>query len=352
MKASNRAPWLIISSILLSVCPGLAQPTDLVPVQNEERGLSDLLGAAASGDFGATVAEAISDATSLITTFVSAVQQLENATNENDLVDLLGVDLNGEAEDDAASVTNNTVGAVGANATCPGMAVLFARGTAEIGNVGLFAGPPFFTALRNYINGSTTLAVQGIPYPASIPGFLAGGSVFGSGVMALMVNKTAAACPNTKIVLAGYSQGAQVLHNAMQYINNGTSLSGANNTAAPFADRATAINSRVSSVVLFGDPRNGTAVTGVDGARTISFCSAEDDICAKGGDIITLAHLTYSQNATQAAMFVMQKSGLGLASQDAVNQGMGNVPTVQPAKGMNGAMQIGTGAGLPGLGSG
>lgn len=166
-----------------------------------------------------------------------------------------------------------------------------------------------------------------------------------------MVNKTAAACPNTKIVLSGYSQGAQVLHNAMQYINNGTTLPGANGTVAPFADRAAAINSRVSSVVLFGDPRNGTAVTGVEGPRTISFCSPEDDICSKGGDIITLAHLTYSQNAAQAAMFVMQKTGLGLASQDAMNQGMGNVPTVKPAAGMNAAMQIGTGAGLPSFGS-
>lgn len=133
MRPSNRVPWLLASYILLTAHPGLAQPTELVPVPNEERGLADLFGAAASGNLGATVAEAIGDATSLITEFVSAVQQLKNATNENDLVDLLGVDLNGDAEDDAASVTNSTVGTVGANATCPGMAVLFARGTGELG---------------------------------------------------------------------------------------------------------------------------------------------------------------------------------------------------------------------------
>lgn len=218
------------------------------------------------------------------------------------------------------------------------------------GNVGLFAGPPFFTALRNYINGSSTLAIQGIPYPASIPGFLSGGSAFGSGVMALMINKTTAACPNTKIVLSGYSQGAQVVHNAMQYINNGTSLPGVNGTLAPFANNSAAINSRVISVVLFGDPRNGTAVSGMQDARVLSLCNAQDNICAKGGDIITLDHLTYSQNATQAAMFVMQKSGLGVASQDAMNQGMGNVPTVQSTAKIDGGMQIGTGAGLPSLG--
>lgn len=223
---------------------------------------------------------------------------------------------------------------------------------ALLGNVGLFTGPSFFTALRNYINGSTTLAIQGIPYPATIPGFLAGGSPFGSNLMALMVNRTAAACPNTKLVLSGYSQGAQVVHNAMQLINNGTAVPGANGTAQRIASNATAatINSRVTSVVLFGDPRNGTAVSGTPAAQVLSLCHAQDDICAKGGDIITLDHLTYNQNAAQAAMFVMQKSGLGVASQDAMNQGMGNVPTVQSTAKVNGGMQIGTGAGLPGLG--
>ena len=58
------------------------------------------------------------------------------------------------------------------------------------------------------------MAVQGVPYPASIGGFLKGGSPLGSGVMADLANKTASACPNTKIIMAGYSQGAQVVHNA------------------------------------------------------------------------------------------------------------------------------------------
>lgn len=131
-------PRLIIASLLLSANPSLAQPTDLVPVENEERGLFDLFGGNASATLGSSVAELIGDATSLLTTFITAVQEFHNATNENDLVDLLGVDLNGDAEDDAASVTNNTIGTIGANATCPGMAVLFARGTAEAGRSRLY----------------------------------------------------------------------------------------------------------------------------------------------------------------------------------------------------------------------
>lgn len=212
------------------------------------------------------------------------------------------------------------------------------------GNVGLYTGPSFFTALRNYINGTSTMAVQGVPYRASIGGFLAGGSPLGSNVMADLANKTASACPNTKIIMSGYSQGAQVVHNAMDKIaamSNATSnATGPNNVD---------VASRVSSVVLFGDPRNGTAVAGVDQARVLSLCNAQDDICAKGGDIITLDHLTYNRNAPQAAMFVMQKSALGLMSNDAMMQGMGNVPVVKAGKGQDGSQQVGTGLGLPGM---
>lgn len=236
-------------------------------------------------------------------------------------------------------------------------------------------------------------------YPASIPGFLAGGSPSGSFVMAAIANKTAAACPNTKIVLAGYSQGAQLVHNAMGLINsasstttNSTTTTAAaaagstattttNTTAAAAAKKdddkddddkddkeelvskrkftsnsfaasdlrfnSAAVTSTVSSVILFGDPRNGTAISGIDPARVLSFCNAADDICAKGGDIVTLDHLTYNRDAPAAAMFVMQKTALGVASNDATNQGMGNVPSVPAMSGMNGGMKVSGTAGLP-----
>lgn len=264
------------------------------------------------------------------------------------------------------------------------------------GNVGIFTGPSFFTALRNYVNGSTDVAIQGVPYPATVTGFATGGSHFGSAVMALMVSRTAAACPKTKLVLSGYSQGAQVVHNAMKILNTGImfdnikdarptkskhhrdiidanatnpTTSNANNTvtvptgntttvpiptgntsvptpaAAPAANAARTI----TSVVLFGDPRNGTAVSGIDAGRVLTICHPQDEIC-KGGDVITLGHLTYNSNAAQAAMFVMQRSALGVASSDAVNQGMSNVPVVQNMAVMDGSMRIGTGAGLPGFG--
>jgi hypothetical protein len=56
------------------------------------------------------------------------------------------------------------------NASCADVTVVFARGTTEPGNVGLFAGPPFFDTLSEQL-GSKSLAVQGVEYPATFAGF-------------------------------------------------------------------------------------------------------------------------------------------------------------------------------------
>jgi hypothetical protein len=69
-----------------------------------------------------------------------------------------------------------------AAAGCKYMAVIFARGTTEPGNVGLVTGPPFFDALSAMI-GKNSMSVQGVEYPASIEGFLEGGDAAGSQTM-------------------------------------------------------------------------------------------------------------------------------------------------------------------------
>lgn len=52
---------------------------------------------------------------------------------------------------------------------CKAITILYARGTAELGNVGLLAGPSFFNALGAIV-GFDNVAVQGVNYPADIPG--------------------------------------------------------------------------------------------------------------------------------------------------------------------------------------
>jgi Cutinase len=53
------------------------------------------------------------------------------------------------------------------NNCCTDVTVIFARGTAEFGNVGTFAGPPFFKSLRAKL-GASRVTVQGVNYPADL----------------------------------------------------------------------------------------------------------------------------------------------------------------------------------------
>lgn len=101
-----------------------------------------------------------------------------------------------------SSTTQNDVTSGGA---CKAMTVLFARGTTEQGNMGTIAGPPFVSAIGDLMGGAANIAVQGIEYPADIPGFLAGGDKGGSMLMAQMVGQVRAKCPDTALVMAGYS---------------------------------------------------------------------------------------------------------------------------------------------------
>ena len=51
----------------------------------------------------------------------------------------------------------------GLDGPCKPITIIFARGTIELGNVGLLAGPPFFDALALKV-GADRFAVQGVPY--------------------------------------------------------------------------------------------------------------------------------------------------------------------------------------------
>ncbi|KAI0136835.1 cutinase [Xylariales sp. AK1849] len=170
----------------------------------------------------------------------------------------------------------------GLSGACKGTTVIFARGTTESGNVGTVAGPPFFQALSSKVGGD--LAVQGVDYPADIPGFLAGGDAAGSMKMAQLVQQAMASCPATAVIMAGYSQGGQLVHNAAQMLPAATA-------------------SKVAGAVIFGDPDNGQAVQGV--ANTKVICHVGDNICA-GGDLVLAPHLTYGQDADTAAAFAAQ----------------------------------------------
>ncbi|KAL2061772.1 hypothetical protein VTL71DRAFT_7150 [Oculimacula yallundae] len=181
---------------------------------------------------------------------------------------------------------------------CPRLSVIFARGTGEPGNVGILTGPPFFAALAEYMNGTNHLAIQGVDYEAQPAGFFAGGSMNGAAKMASLTTLSLTACPTTPLLLSGYSQGAQIIHLA-------ASLLPANTT------------SKISSIIMFGDPKNGTKIQGVDERRVKTFCHEGDDIC-RGGNGVKRDHLNYVKDVRAAAEWGMRivggEGGMGILS--------------------------------------
>ncbi|KAM3083707.1 hypothetical protein ACMFMG_002182 [Clarireedia jacksonii] len=172
---------------------------------------------------------------------------------------------------------------------CSDVTVIFARGTTEIGTLGTVVGPPLLSALKATL-GSSSVSMQGVPYAADVIGFLQGGDPAGSQTMANMVTSTLSSCPNTKLVMSGYSQGGQLVHNAAKLL-----------PAATIA--------KVSSAVIFGDPDNGQAVQGIASSKTDVICHVGDNIC-QGGDLILTPHLTYGIDVGSAASFIKSAAGL------------------------------------------
>ncbi|KAJ7145606.1 cutinase-domain-containing protein [Mycena epipterygia] len=171
---------------------------------------------------------------------------------------------------------------------CRPVTFIFARGTNEDGNVGARIGPPLIADLRAALS-VTGIAAQGVNYSASVLGYLEGGSPSGSTTMLGLINTAASQCPDTKIVISGYSQGAQLVHNAA-------------------AKLTAAVTARIAAVVLFGDPdRVGTttppAVGNVPAALVSSFCHVGDIICTGSGG--ATEHLDYDEDAPAASAFVV-----------------------------------------------
>ena len=183
-----------------------------------------------------------------------------------------------------------------ASAACPDVEVVFARGTDEPPGVGQ-VGQAFVGSLRQHTRKS--VGSYGVNYPAN-KDFLAAAQ--GANDASQHVQQMANNCPNTKMVLGGYSQGAAVIDIV---------------TAAPLAGfgfhdplPAQAAN-HVAAVALFGNPstRAGalmSAITPNFDGKTIDLCNPGDPICSHGNQ--WKAHLSYVPGLTnQAAGFVASK---------------------------------------------
>lgn len=182
---------------------------------------------------------------------------------------------------------------------CPGVEVIFARGTGEAPGVGR-VGQAFTDALAPRI-GDRTLDTYGVNYPASL-NFLAAAS--GANDAAARIADMAVRCPQTRLVLGGFSQGAAAVSMLAGVPPVGERI-GSIGSAPPLPPAAA---SQVAAVAVFGNlgARFGTPLsnTGMFAGRAIDLCSAGDPICSAGRD--RGAHSAYElpPYPDQAAAFV------------------------------------------------
>ena len=193
-------------------------------------------------------------------------------------------------------------------APCPDVEVTFARATIERPGVG-GVGQEFIDSLRSQVGGRS-VAVYPVNYPASedfVPSANAGAVDANAHVESM-----AASCPNTKLVLGGYSQGAIVID----------LITIAQFPVAGFipASLPQDVADHVAAVAVFGNPADrylGAPIGAISpwyGAKAIDLCAPGDPICTPGGgltvptydEMFSAAHLSYPSSGmpAQAASFV------------------------------------------------
>ncbi|MFG2352471.1 cutinase family protein [Streptomyces sp. NPDC048521] len=194
-----------------------------------------------------------------------------------------------------AALSSSTASA----AACTDIQVVSARGTFEPGTLGLIVGDPVYAALQKKLTGKT-LSGYAVNYPADLS---LTSAARGNADLVNHVRNQAAACPDQKFVLVGYSQGANVVDNSI-----GVSSAGAVVGSPIVATLPASVEPRVSAVLLFGNPIRalGRSVTGTYQSRTIDFCAKGDPVCEPGG-VNTPAHLGYAADADAAAAFAADK---------------------------------------------
>ena len=182
---------------------------------------------------------------------------------------------------------------------CSDVAVVFARGTHQepgLGNIG----QAFVDSLTSQVGGRS-VGTYAVNYPANDD--YHNGASLGATDASAHIQDTVASCPNSRIVLGGYSQGSTVIDLAT------------NAMPASVADH-------VAAVALFGEPSSGFSsmlwggqplptISPLYSVKTISLCAPDDPICSGGGNI--MAHVSYidAGMTNQAATFAANRLNQG-----------------------------------------
>ncbi len=188
-------------------------------------------------------------------------------------------------------------------APCSDIEVVFARGTHEAPGVGP-TGEAFIDALRPQV-GSQSLSVYPVQYPATDQWAT---GVDGIRDASARILSTAETCPDTKVVLGGYSQGAAVAG----FVTSADVPTGVDPTTVP-KPLQPEVADHVAAVVLFGLPNvramnflgEPPVVIGpLYESKTRQLCAFDDPVCSDGLNFAAHNPHTYNGDLTsQGAAF-------------------------------------------------
>jgi len=177
---------------------------------------------------------------------------------------------------------------------CSDVEVIFARGTGEGPGVG-GNGQVFVDTLRTQAGGKS-VSVYAVNYPASQD--FANSIAAGAGDASAHVQSTVANCPNTRMVLGGYSQGAAVVDSITE-------------TMPP------EVADHVAAVAVLGNPKSAYAASLAGGPlpaisplyapKTVDLCVQDDPFCSEGGNWIAHDFYGFTGLTVKAAAFAAER---------------------------------------------
>ncbi|KAK5632536.1 hypothetical protein RRF57_008250 [Xylaria bambusicola] len=140
--------------------------------------------------------------------------------------------------------------------------------------------------------GTTKVAIQGVDYSADLLfNLLPGGcNPAEAKTFATLLTSATQKCPSSKLVVSGYSQGAALVHAAVEQL-------------------AASVRARIFAAVTYGDTQkkqDGGKIPNYDASKTLILCNDGDLVC-EGTLIITSAHLDYTPKVPTGVSFIVSK---------------------------------------------
>lgn len=199
---------------------------------------------------------------------------------------------------------------------CADVHVIAARASTEAPGAGIIGS----LVSRVQSTSRQTVSTDAVDYPALLNPY-APSAAEGTRALAGQLTRQVTTCPDQKIVLVGYSQGAHVVGDVLGGGGGGTL-----GAKTPPVDAA--VSARVAAVIQMGDPRfiagkpfdvgsartDGLFPRGADQSldafadRIQSYCDTGDPFCARGASVAVHLNYTNEFNA-QAARFVLDRIG-------------------------------------------